>query len=355
VFKSGLQAILGEVNPLLLKPKSKVLVILIDGLGAEQILSRSGHCRFLANGVSAGQTAFSAFPATTSTNIGSFATGLMPGEHGLVGHQVLDREHNLRINLLTGWNSETDPLKWQPNLTISELSHTKGVITNVIAAAEYENTGYTLATMREAQFLPAEGIGDRFDRALEVLNSREASLTYLYIPELDKYGHRNGWQSPGWSALLEEVDGQISRLAARLPKDCGVLVTSDHGMVDTSPQMHLVLDTYFDSSLDWFGGDTRVAYIYLNDESAVASVVSKFDALRNSLTAVPTADLVRSGFYGNVSSLAEQRLPEVVLFAKGSHTLFHSEYSKKKSFEMIAHHGSVTAAEIRIPLVRIGF
>lgn len=355
MFKSGLHALKGEANPLQLKPKSKVLVILVDGLGAEQILARSGHCRFLAAGVASGQTAFSAFPATTSTNIGSFATGLSPGEHGLVGHQVLDREHNLRINLLTGWTSETDPLKWQPNLTISEQSLSSGIRTNVIAASEYEKTGYTFATMREAQFLTAEGIQERFDRALEVLNAKEPSLTYLYIPELDKYGHRNGWQSPGWSGLLEEVDQQISRLAAKLPKDCGVLVTSDHGMVDTSPEMHLVLDNYFDSSLEWFGGDTRVAYIYLNDESAAPSVVAKFGALQNSVIAATTSDLISAGFYGQVSALAQKRLPEVVLFAKGSHTLFHSEYSKKKSFEMISHHGSVTAAEIRIPLVRIGF
>ncbi|MFM1783952.1 MAG: hypothetical protein RLZZ579_229 [Actinomycetota bacterium] len=355
MFKSGLHSIRAEKNELNLKPKPKVLVILIDGLGAEQIAARAGHSRFLAAAVGSGQTAFSAFPATTSTNIGSFATGLMPGEHGLIGHQVLDREHNLRINLLTGWTSETDPLKWQPHPTISEQSLTSGIRTNVIAASEYKSTGYTYATMREAEFLEAESIQDRFDRSLEVLNSKEPSLTYLYIPELDKYGHRNGWQSPGWSALLEEVDSQIARLARNLPKDCGFLVTSDHGMVDTSPEMHLVLDRYFDSSLEWFGGDTRVAYIYLNDKSASNSVISRFDSLKNSVTAVSTEELVRAGFFGPVSPIAQKRLPEVVLLAKGSHTLFHSEYSKKKSFEMISHHGSLSAAEIRIPLIRIGF
>lgn len=354
MFKSGLEAILGKQNVLNFARKSKVLVILVDGMGAEQVLARSGHAKYLAAAVNSGQTAFSAFPATTSTNIGSFATGLVAGQHGLVGHQVLDRSHNIRLNLLTGWTEQTDPLVWQPNQTISELAFEAGIQTNVIAASEYQHTGYTKATMRQATFVAAESISDRFERALEILNSPEASLSYLYIPELDKYGHRNGWQSPGWGALLEDVDFEVQNLARKIPRDSAAVVIADHGMVDTSEEMHLVLDKYFDSALEWFGGDTRVSYIYLNDQAAIASTIAKFDELRNSVSTVKTSDLIERGFYGEVSNLAENRLPEVVLFAKGSHTLFHSEYSKKKSFEMISHHGSITAAEIRIPLIRIG-
>lgn len=354
MFKSGLDSILGLPNPNGFAPKKKVCVVLVDGMGAEQVLARAGHASYLAAAIRLGQTGFSAFPATTSTNIGSFATGLSAGQHGLVGHQVLDRFHDVRLNLLTGWTSETDPLVWQPNATISELARAKGIQTNVIAASEYQNTGYTKATMREATFVAAESISDRFERAQEILSANQNSLSYLYIPELDKYGHRNGWQSAGWSALLEDVDAQVQKLVPKLPKDAAVIVTADHGMVDTAEEMHLVLDNYFDSSLEWFGGDTRASYVYLNDQTAIDSTITRFEPLANSIIATKTSELIGKGFFGEVSELARQRLPEIVLFAKGSHTLFHSEYSKKKSFEMIAHHGSVSAAEIRIPLIRIG-
>lgn len=354
MFKSGLEAVLGQKNPLNFQSKKRVCVVLVDGMGAEQVLARSGHAKYLSSAIARGETAFSAFPATTSTNIGSFATGVTAGEHGLIGHQVLDRKRNIRLNLLTGWTTETNPVVWQPNQNISELSFSLGIQTNVIAASEYQHTGYTKATMRQANFVAAESISDRFEKAREILSSPQESLSYLYIPELDKYGHRNGWQSPGWAALLEEVDSEVQRISKRLPKDSGLVVIADHGMVDTSEEMHLVLDKYFDSALEWFGGDTRASYVYLNDPKAIDSTLERFTPLSNSITAIRTTDLVEKRFFGDVTELALNRLPEIVLLAKGSHTLFHSEYSKKKSFEMIAHHGAPSAAEIRIPLVRIG-
>lgn len=355
VFQSSLSAIRGESNALGLPKKRKVGAILVDGLGAEQILARTGHARFLAEHLEKAGIGYAAFPATTSSNIGSFATGLMPGEHGLVGHQVLDRSENIRINLLTGWTEQTIPEVWQPNPTVSEQAASYGIPTYVIAAAEYENTGYTRATMRNVQFITAESIADRFAKLIELFEGNSEALCYLYIPELDKYGHRNGWQSPGWSALLEEVDGELAKLSTKLGADSAVIVTADHGMVDTSLEHHLILDNYFDSSLEWFGGDTRAGYVYLNDLAATDSLLKRLESITALASAHKTDELIAAGYFGSVSELAKARLPEIVLLAKGRTTMFHTEYSKKKSFEMIAHHGSVSSSELRIPLVRIGF
>lgn len=355
MFKSSLEAIQGKDNPLALPKKKKIAAVLVDGMGAEQIIARQGHAKFLADRVAAKQTAFSAFPATTSSNIGSFATGLLPGKHGLVGHQVLDRTNQIRINLLTGWTADTDPLVWQPFPTISEISKTAGVPCYVIAASEYEKTGYTNATMRDAKFIAAESIADRFGQMLEVMRAPGEALIYLYVPELDKYGHRNGWQSAGWAALLEEINHEIKSAAGVLPADSAMLVTADHGMVDTTEQDHVLLDNYFDSSLEWFGGDTRAGFVYLNDVAGIEPLLKRLDSLSNLLSAHATKDLITAGYFGEVGELASARLPELVLLAKGKSVMFHSEYSKKKSFEMVAHHGSVSSAELRIPLIRIGF
>jgi hypothetical protein len=47
-------------------------------------------------------------------------------------------------------------------------------------------------------------------------------------------------------------------------------------------------------------------------------------------------------------------MPDILLLAKSDITLYHSVFSKKRSYDMIAHHGGLTSAETRIPLIRVG-
>ena len=356
MFKSGLSAVRGESNPLGFRPVRKFLVVLVDGLGAEQIQAREGHAPFLAAAVRAGSVTHSSFPSTTSANITSLATGLTPGEHGIIGHMVQDRHHGRRLNLLTGWAADTVPEAWQPNQTVTEQAFELGVKANVIGPEEYRTTGFTRVTMRAANYIGAESISERFEAALRELSSPGSSITYLYIPELDKFGHRHGWMSSGWAALLEDVDLELRKFESKAPKDVGIVITADHGMVDTSEDKRLFLDDALDAGgyLNFFGGDTRAGFVYLNDPDAGPRVIENLADYSNLLSAVEINDLNVQKLFGGVGTQAKNRLPEVIVFAKSNFTLFHSVHSKKKSAEMIAHHGGLSSAETRIPLIRLG-
>ena len=357
VFSSGLESVLGNPNPLRLSGKTKVVVILIDGLGAEQIMQRSGHAPWLNSHLNKSTITNCAFPATTSANIASFATGATVGEHGLVGHKVWDRVADEQINLLIGWNERTDPKLWQPVQTIAEKAVSLGVDCNVIAATEYKNTPYTIATMRGANFVSADSWDEKFESARKIIARPKRSLNYLYIPEMDKYGHRNGWTSPGWAAMLEELDALLRSFCSNLPKDTGVIITADHGMVETEKSRQLVLDDYYESSglVRFVGGDTRVNYVYLDNETSIDRVIQDLQPVSYAFDAVVTSDAIEANWFGEVSQAARNRLPEIMLLAKSNYTLYHSKYFKPRSFEMIAHHGSLTSAEIRVPLIQIGF
>jgi hypothetical protein len=356
VFSSSLLSVQRKPNPLTFRSAKRIVCVLVDGLGAENILQRSGHAPWLSAQIKSGAVSHAGFPSTTSANIASFATGLTPGEHGLIGHQVFDRFFDEKINLLTGWNERTDPAIWQPNQTVSEMAFEAGISCNVIGHEEYRNTGYTKVTMRKAEYIAAESMADRFDAARSILNAAGESITYLYIPELDKYGHRNGWQSAGWANLLEELDGHLAKLAATLPKDCAMVVTADHGMIDSVLEQRLVIDDAVEQGglLEWFGGDTRVAYLYLKDSSAAEAMQQSLETQSALYQAVLTKDAIEANWFGPVGQLASQRLPELMLLARSNFTLFHSVYSKKRSIEMIAHHGGLSSNELRIPLIRVG-
>ena len=357
MFKSSLEATLGEPNELGLRAVDSALVVLVDGLGVEQIQQRAGHAPYLASLLNKSTITHCAFPATTSANIGSFATGFMPGEHGLVGHLVWDRQHDERMNLLVGWNERTDPLVWQPHQTIAERAALAGIQTNVIAAAEYQRTPYTKATMRGARFNSADSWDERFRLGLEILKRPEKSLTYLYIPELDKYGHKNGWTSSGYATMLEDLDAHLRSFVSRQPKGTGVILTADHGMVETTKERQLILDECLDASphFQFYGGDTRVGFVYLENSDAIPSVVEKLEPYSYAFDIVQTSEATQAGWFGQIGTEARARLPELMLLAKSNYTLYHSKFFKPRSFEMISHHGSLTPAETRIPLIRFGF
>ncbi|MBK0297197.1 alkaline phosphatase family protein, partial [Bacillus sp. S34] len=74
-----------------------------------------------------------------------------------------------------------------------------------------------------ARYVPADSIPQRVDAALaETVSGR--SLVYLYVPELDSIGHKNGWQSDRWTGALELLDGELARLDRAAASDVGIVV-----------------------------------------------------------------------------------------------------------------------------------
>jgi predicted AlkP superfamily pyrophosphatase or phosphodiesterase len=356
VFKSALLASQGLDNPLGFMPAPRIVVVLVDGLGVEQIKQRAGHAPWLASLLNAGTISHCVFPATTSANIGSFGTGLWPGEHGLIGHLVWDRKHDERMNLLVGWNERTDPLVWQPHDTVAQQAQSVGIVTHVVTSGEYHDTPYTRATMRGSVFSAAEKWSERFARGLEILNDKTPSITYLYIPELDKYGHKFGWTSSVYATMLEDLDVALRSFVSRQPKGTGIVITSDHGMVETTKEKQLVLDDLLEKGghTQFYGGDTRAGFVYLDDSSSVPEVIQNLEPYSYAFDAVPTPEAIRLGLFGPIGPQAQARLPELLLLAKGNYTMYHSKYFKPRSFEMIAHHGSLSPAETRVPILRFG-
>ncbi len=61
----------------------------------------------------------SAFPSTTAASLASLGTGLAPGQHGMVGYDVLDPDQDKVVNMLGNWDAGVDPPDWQPFPTSS--------------------------------------------------------------------------------------------------------------------------------------------------------------------------------------------------------------------------------------------
>ena len=105
--------------------RQRVCVVLADGLGRNLLKQKSAHTPFLRSVMQRGQGDVpvwldSTFPSTTAAALASFGTGLAPGQHGMVGYDVLDPDQDKVVNMLGNWDAGVDPLTWQPFPTVFE-------------------------------------------------------------------------------------------------------------------------------------------------------------------------------------------------------------------------------------------
>lgn len=366
MFASCLGSITGTDNRLGLRRCNSVIAVLVDGLGTSNLKFGAGHAPFLNRALAGSSAIHAGFPSTTASSITSFATGLSVGQHGIVGYKVLDPITNLPVNQLTGWSSKVDPLLWQPHETIAERALAQGVSAFVIGPSEYEKSGFTALTMRGAKYLPAKSIFDRVKTALELVSSNQQSLIYLYVPELDQNAHAFGVDSSQWLTALEDLEGAMSRLTASLVEKrfekVGVVLTADHGVIDVPKSNQIFLDELSLPGLKLVAGDPRVNYLYLQDASEDA-VSRGIQSIEEQLSALPLGrtvrlaskrELVDAGWFGaEVSSVAMARMPDIFALAVGRTALYHREFAPAKSLEMIGQHGSISAEELSIPMLKL--
>lgn len=360
VLTSSLLSVRSEPNPLGLPPVTKAVVVLADGLGVSALRARAGHARFLMSRLTKADVIDGVFPATTAAGIASLTTGVEPGQHGLVGYQVLDADRDRVVNQLTGWDSHMDPATWQRARTVFDQAADAGVPSFAIGPRRFLDSGFTQAVLRGAQYVVAESVPDRFVAAREILAAEASALVYLYVSELDVAAHAHGWQSARWLAQLELLDSEMARFAAGLGSGEGLLLTADHGVIDVAPTKHVLFDTVaaLVAGVRHIGGDPRCLQLYIDPERTDITP----DALAQSWREVEgdrawiytRGEAVEAGLFGRVATDVLPRIGDVIVAARKGIAYYDSRPANQSARSMIGQHGSLTDEEVRVPLIRAG-
>lgn len=339
-----------------LRPARSVVVVVVDGLGAIQLRGHAGHARHLTAGVGKKDIAYSVFPTTTAAALTSILTGVEPGTHGLVGYQVLDRERDRLVNQLSGWESDgIDPLVWQPVPTVFERAVAADRAAFAVGIAAYARSGFTRATLRGATFVAAKTPAERVAVAYQLAADTPGSLVYCYLPEVDKAGHRHGVSSAEWIAALEAIDGALAPVP---PRQVGVLVTADHGMIDVPAHRHIVLDES-DSRLAGvrhIGGEPRMLHVYLEPDADAAAAVDRWrTASEGDADVLSRAEAISGGVFGAlVTPDAISRIGDLVVVARGNKAFYDGTADDQRARGMVGQHGAITPEERQVPYIRRG-
>jgi hypothetical protein len=351
VLVSALASVGGNFENRLRLPKVKhSVVVLVDGLGYENLQQASGYARFLNSKL--GSSIRCEFPSTTATSLTGLATGTRSGVHGIIGYSVYDRTRTLQKNLLTGWDSAIHAAEFKTQPTLSELS--EEITIRVIGPAVYESSGFTELTMKDAEYLAAETVADRFAALDEVLKSSDGTVTYLYVPELDQAAHKFGVSSDQWLHLLEELDMIVNRFSSKLAGNVGVLLTADHGVLDVSQSNHVYLDehSWYESQVEHTSGDPRCNFVYLrNGVNAQEFINQAQETFGKAAYVCTNSQLIDAGWVVEGSS---EYSPDVYLIWNDAQVAYDRRFSKPNYLKMIGQHGGISDIEMRIPLVRMG-
>lgn len=319
-------------------------VLLIDGLGSEQLVEYSTDAPLLSS--LPNFAPFSAnFPSTTATSLASLGVGVEPNVHGMFGYSVAVPESGNPPRILNAlkWDDRVDPISWQPTATAFERAAQAGITTASVASTQYQNSGLTQAALRGSQYFGVEKRGSFIEQA--ALAMRHAQLGYLYLNDLDVIGHAKGVGSPEWLKVLTTLDSLVEELLTSLPAGTRLWITGDHGMINATENLDMAQLVHLDQVV--IAGEGRARHIYCQNPDQIAVLWA--EQLGDQVQILTRQEAIAAGWFGGpVSERLGSRIGDLLLLPTGGRVLINPE--RRKEGQMVGHHGGRTSAETGVPL-----
>jgi len=344
-----------------LRPYKKVILLVVDGLGYSYLL-KHGSGSWLKENLCGSMT--SVFPSTTASGITTFATGQPPSRHAITGWFVHLKELGVVSKILFCEPRLGGGKFSQAGIDIKDIVGSGPIADKlktksyVIAPGFIVRGPFSRATRGRAVPLPYEDLPGLFAMMGKALKrDDEGSFIYAYWPEFDHLCHLHGVNSSKVKAHFRELDDSISRFGQSAKRD-GVLllITADHGLVDTPKTKTIYLDNHpqLKQCLSLpLCGEPRVVYCYVHPEKALLFKKYIGDKLKGKCRLYSRDQILSLGFYGPgpfTSRLAD-RIGDFVLIMEDGFCLKDFLLGEER-FYLKANHGGTTFQEMMVPLIR---
>jgi predicted AlkP superfamily pyrophosphatase or phosphodiesterase len=193
------------------------------------------------------------FPTITFPNHYTLVTGLYPEHSGIVGNTIYDPEFKA---LFTMGNAESKEGRWWLGQPIWVTAEKQG---RRAASYFWPGSEAEIDGVRPTRWKPYDGTVTYQARVDSVLSwfdlsgQQRLSFITLYFDEPDHSGHEYGPDSPRTAAAAARADSAVGRLVAGLRArglydKVNLIVVSDHGMSELSPDRVVYLDDVVDTS-----------------------------------------------------------------------------------------------------------
>jgi hypothetical protein len=328
----------------------RVAVLLVDGLGTYQVPVASAYAPVLKDLAAGSRNLTAGFPSTTPVSLVTVGTGATPGAHGVLGFTT--RRPDGRVLNHIQWSHDPDPLEWQPVPTRFEAAAAAGLRVTVVNKPEFEGSGLSVSSTRGARYVGAKTIDELASGMLAALASGPG-IVYGYHPDLDHYGHGDGVDSERWRLAAVGVNVLLDRLVHGLPPRSALLVIADHGQLNVplSGRYDLADNSDLSAGVVGVAGEPRVRYLY-PAPGALSDVLAAWRGVLGSQAWVLSrAEAIDRGLFGPVTPDHVDRIGEIVVICLERVIALAGGWEPPTVGRLVAYHGSVTAAEMMVPLL----
>lgn len=325
---------------------AQVVLLVLDGLGWDQLRDR----RVLAPTLAAmeGGAITSVVPSTTACALSSITLGCTPAEHGVVGYRVQVGGGEV-MNVLHWRTPNGDARATVPPQLFQPRPAFWGRDVPVVTRAEFATTGFTVAHLSGARI-----VGWRVPSTIAVEVRRLLAVgepfVYAYYDGIDKVAHEFGL-GEHYDAELVAVDRLVSEVAAMVPAGGALVVTSDHGQVHVGDN-NLPIDGELMGGVEVLSGEGRFRWLHAR-VGAADDVAAAARELYGPLAWVRTRqEAVDEGWFGGpLRPETAARLGDVALVAREA--VAFSDPMDTGPVRLVCRHGSLTAAEMLVPLLAV--
>ncbi|MDJ0863405.1 MAG: alkaline phosphatase family protein [Gammaproteobacteria bacterium] len=350
---------LRELPPDELADARNVLLLVVDGLGYEYL--RGQGDTHLGRHVRARLT--SVFPSTTASAITTFLTGTAPLQHAVTGWYMYFRELGAvsavlpftpRIGGPSYGRRGVDPTRFFGHRTVFDHLAVPSYLVAPDAILDSDFSRSHCGRAVRTGYRNLAGLMDRVHKLLR--RNRKRRYVYAYWSELDSLAHRHGVGSGEVAEHLMSLDAAIADLCAGLAgSDTAVIVTADHGLLDTDVGSRLWLDDHpelAESLALPLCGEPRAAYCYVRPGRRASFRDYVHGELTQQAYAFTSDELVEGGLFGNGTAhpRLRERIGDFTLVMKGNYVMRDRLWGETPP-DHVGVHGGVSSAEMYVPLV----
>jgi hypothetical protein len=221
----------------------------------------------------------------------------------------------------------------------------------VVTKSEFRNSGFSGAHLRDTRFhgyATPSGLVEQ----VRLLVAAGEPFVYAYYAGVDAVAHVHGLHDGFYPAELAAADRLAGDLLDVIGPGGALLVTSDHGQVHVGPDGWLGLQPLAEM-VSACSGDGRFRYLHASKGAAAALLEAARDAHGGHAWVWSREELLDGGRLGpDVSPATRRRVGDVVLAARDP--VAFVDPALPREAQLVSAHGSMTAAEMRVPLLAGG-
>jgi hypothetical protein len=351
--RNGTDGVAPDWLPMSARHADQVVLLVVDGLGWEQLRARSALAPTLSAAEGIDRAVTSVAPTTTASALTSITTGRSPSLHGILGYRMATGDEVLNVlRWSIGSGEGRDARRSLPARELQPLPSFFGSVgpVPVVSKSEFGGTGFTAAHLGNS---PLNGYRVPSSLAVEVgrLLRDHEPFVYAYYDGIDKVAHGSGLGEL-YDAELRAVDRLVADLVEQLLPGAVLVVTADHGQIDVGPNVEL-LGRDLMAGVEFMSGEGRFRWLHARPGAHADLVAGSADRYGDTTWVMERDQLIDEGWFGGpLNERFVARLGSVALIPHSP--IAFVDPADTGENRLHSRHGSLTRDEMLVPLLALG-